>query len=471
MNILWIEDFGAELDAGEKTAISLFQNLIPVEVFDDHWDGSAPNLIDDPHVISRFFGEHSPIHDIALIHHFGDFLKLANVSMAFDVVAIDINLSRGVPKDVPLPTGYEDAEEFHQRAGLYIYSQLIRTGFPDSQICFLTGERESTFADFDQHCRAAFIPRPAAFGKNAEGYAQFRAWTDEHARSKYLIIRRGIIEGCRQLLEIAKETQKGIRFRDFLDPESFTECSVDEYLAATMFDYLYALPQFLPATPPPQSTQPHFLRLLARALVHEWDEKTTLRRVHGQVQGFAAVLKHARNWMSHTQALNELTPQDVAYLFLLNMRAMFSLPTEVARYEQILLAVFDGAGQLPPERELKSTMAASYSKIRDAYVRHGGQLNPCRSLRGNIELEPYFYILANEAQQRNAIDVDYIRLLYEVLWHRLAQRRSRNRETQHECIDPERYNCDARPKTFEFSDGDTDFLRALMRTIYSRSFH
>jgi len=460
MNILWIEDFGANLNARQITAINLFKNLIPDRVFDEHWDRDAPDLFRDPNYLSQFFQVHSLVHNVTLLRHYGEFAELEHVVTDYDAIAIDINLSRNVPKDVPVPAGYADGDAFHKQAGIYIFNQLVRSGFPDSQICFLTGEKGSTFSEFEEHCRKAFIPRPTAFNKDDAGYAEFRAWLDTHRQSNYTTLRRGVIEGCKFLKQlIADETR--IQFGEFLDAGTISKSSID--------DYLSLLSICLPVKQPSDMHLALSLRLQARAIAHVWENKARPGNIgHDQLRGRSTVMKLARNWMAHSDALNAIEPADVAFLFLVNMRAMFRMEPPANRFERILLSVLSDGDSLPGKQELHRKLEESYRGLVAFYR----QLDP----PPNPDLEKpwrlwYFNNLANEAhlietkrvdaQEASSYGLRYMALLYQVLWQQLAQRPP---------IDPEQYNCDPRPKTFRVSESESDSLMLLMSAIYLRSF-
>jgi hypothetical protein len=84
-----------------------------------------------------------------------------------------------------------------------------------------------------------------------------------------------------------------------------------------------------------------------RTLVHEWEENVEakwLKEKHGNdlskirdIYTFAWLMKMTRNWVSHANLLEPLNPQFIAFLFLVNMRAMFKLPKTIQPYEDILL--------------------------------------------------------------------------------------------------------------------------------------
>jgi hypothetical protein len=61
-----------------------------------------------------------------------------------------------------------------------------------------------------------------------------------------------------------------------------------------------------------------------------------LSKIH-DLYTFAWLMKMTRNWVSHANLLEPLDPQIIAFLFLINMRAMFKLPKAIQPYERILL--------------------------------------------------------------------------------------------------------------------------------------
>jgi hypothetical protein len=81
--------------------------------------------------------------------------------------------------------------------------------------------------------------------------------------------------------------------------------------------------------------------------VHEWEgniEANSLKQKHGNdltnirdIYTFAWLMKTARNWVSHAKLLEPLNPQFIAFLFLVNMRAMFKIPKAIQPYERVLL--------------------------------------------------------------------------------------------------------------------------------------
>jgi hypothetical protein len=444
MNVLWIEDFGGHLQPDSPTLIDFFGGLIPQTIFDNQW-GQETNFLEDPGKLKEFFERHSEIHTLTLLRHYGDFLKLSgsgNLVGDYDLVAIDINLSRGVPKDVPLPDGYSNSEDFHKKAGFYIYNQLIRLGFPDDHICFLTGEKDSTFENFVKHCQNALMPLPKAFGKDGAGKGDFRGWLEDRRKSDYATLRRGVIEGCKMLRAQIGQEPGNIQFNKFIKNESdpVSPDSMDDYLSSLML----VLPPQCPST---KEDLTHKLRLIVRAIAHVWDNNTNPRSgVENYLVSYGLVMKETRNYLAHSQALNHLAPQDAAFLFLVGMRAMFALQVSV-RYEAILLSIFEQT-QLPDSNRIKAALQNSHRLLLDAFTNGGGE-----------KASRYFHELAKKADELHIPDIDYVVLLYQILWHRLAQKGT--------TYDAAGYKCDIRPDTFGKENG---FLNKLMKSIYIRSF-
>lgn len=454
MNVLWVEDFGGGLRAESSTLVNMFRGLLAEQVFDDEWNPEA-DLIGNPQCLTDFFLQHSPTHRVTLLRHFGDFQRLPGViSLQFDAVALDINLSRGVPVDVTLPAGFRDEKAFHAKAGFYIYNQLLCSGFPAESICFLTGEKESTFGEFADHCQKALIPLPAAFGKDDAGLESFRSWLKERQNSPYIQLRRGVIEGCQLLRRLITERPDVIQFQLFLKNSKVT--------VKTMDDYLVTLESFLPPRPPEGAALTHLLRLFIRALAHEWETDANPQlitgrgkdRLHYVLRAYAWVMKAARNWLAHGENLDQPSVKLVAYLFLVNHRAMYALPAEAQNHERLLLTLFGSPGAAMTRNARQEALERTYSALVTTWRRTGHELMS----------PPYFNSLANDLETAGISGPHYRQLLLQILWHQLAQRPPRNNTAS------TAYECDCREQNFRLGDDPNDFLNELLRHIQTVSF-
>jgi len=333
MNILWIEDFGGGLDRGKATLNLMFQDLISF----DNWDEDELSLLSKPSDLEKFFKDNSALHCVFLCRHYFDYFEFkANNKLAksIDVVIIDIRLDNNTDFDQPIPNGSNDPQEkakFHINAGFYIFNDLVHLGIPADKMCFMTGEMNS-FAGFSEKCADIYIPKVIGFEKSPAEYEKLRKWIKEQ-ESDYTILRRGIINGCQYLLNLPEDK---LRFEDFIkEPEKQT--SIED-----LRDYLDVLVNFLPLREPEATAS--LYKLFIRTLAHEWEaaEPNALDKQNKQSElyAFAWIMKMTRNWLAHSKIFEQLNAQDVAYLFIVNMRAMFDLGDQLLAYENHLLSLF-----------------------------------------------------------------------------------------------------------------------------------
>ena len=171
-----------------------------------------------------------------------------------------------------------------------------------------------------------------------EGKSSFKAWLEKHEKNDYLMLRRGIIECCNFLKNHIKD-DNNIQLRSFVKGSKINNPAI-EILMPDIENYLDTVAQFLPARPPEAINDEY--RLFLRTLVHEWEQNIDPQELPREKYGsdihtFAWLSKQTRNWVSHAKLLEPLNSEIIAFLFLVNMRAMFKLPVEIQSYEQILL--------------------------------------------------------------------------------------------------------------------------------------
>lgn len=343
MNILWIEDFGGGLPTGTGTLNSMFQDLISF----DNWDEDELSLLSKPNDLENFCKENSALHCVFLCRHYFDYVefKVKNeLAKRIDAVIIDIRLDNNVDFDQPIPNGTNDPQEkekFHINAGFYIFNDLVHFGFPAEKMCFMTGEKNS-FSGFKKQCDNIYIPEVVGFEKGDANFGELRQWIKKR-ESDYAILRRGIIEGCDYLKSHIGKDDGNIQFREFVKIED--KQPTIEIPSTDIKNYLVALSQFLAIKEP--NDQNIQYRLFLRTLVHEWEKNidpNSLKEKHGKdlskihdIYTFAWLMKMTRNWVSHANLLEPLNSQIIAFLVLINMRAMFKLPKAIQPYERILL--------------------------------------------------------------------------------------------------------------------------------------
>jgi CheY-like chemotaxis protein len=214
------------------------------------------------------------------------------------------------------------------------------------------GNYQNTYNRFCEAYRRCRIEPPKAINKSLnESQQHLNHWLENNEKNDYLVLRRGIIEGCNFLKSHIEIDDNNIQFRDFIKTKN-NQLAID-IPSRDIKNYLDSLSQFLAIKQP--NDQNIQYRLFLRTIVHEWEENieaTSLKEKYPQffskkqpnyfakmndIYTFAWLIKMTRNWTSHASLLEPLNPQIIAFLFLVNMRAMFRLPKVIQPYERVLL--------------------------------------------------------------------------------------------------------------------------------------
>lgn len=280
MNILWIEDFGGGLPPSTDTLESMFKNLLS---FVDDWDEDELNLIKRPTDLNKFCEQQKSVHSIHLCRNYFDYIAFKaahSITHGIDTIITDIRLDNPTAQfNSPIPEAYlSDKSKFHENGGFYIFNDLIHLGVPAERICFMTGEKNS-FKGFEEKCTEIYMPKVTAFEKSDADYEKLRDWLTAQ-QSSYAILRRGIIDGCNQLATLTTDSE--------------------------LQEYFSGLKRYLPLREPKPAEKDSEYLHLARAIVHDWDEKghnipnckdDPIRCSLGWL------LRTARNWLAHDTLL------------------------------------------------------------------------------------------------------------------------------------------------------------------------
>lgn len=445
---LWVEDFE---NNPKVTASNVFSGVLDERLF-----------ADDRRVIKKEFKQHGVFVEL----NFQDGLSFIRTHLdKIDYIILDIDLpAYGVDgmddhvlqllKDFE---GYQIDEdeqknevarksacnELKQIAGFYLYTQLVvELGFPKQHILFCSNHGDNTKTIQDAF-KTAKIALPKIYLKSD---SDVQVWVKERHENAYSRLRRGIIEGCRYLLD------KPLRFdRYSADKEKTVVLDVENYLAL--------LSGFFSLNEPEKLSTAY--KLFVRTLAHEWDEVVKPRKLDkDQVSlAFSWIMKMTRNWSAHTSVFEQLSEQDVAFLFMVNMRAMFDLGTELASYERYLLKLFEQSLELEVFKEkcgkdYKSRqipLTQSYAAMLDKYGTNFEAIN--------------FHDLLNELQKKQTQNNQFlIKGLYQVFWFLTSFGRV--------YIDPYKVQ-DQKYLNYQFNYFDyksQEYLIEIGRHIYHRSF-
>jgi hypothetical protein len=413
MKILWIEDFGDRFSRSEFIE-EMFGELFKDIDLSDHYHEEDTDTAGQ---LSRLFAEHT-LHEIQVCKSYLDWKSVdAEHRGDFDIALIDINLeSSPTPNDMR-PPGI-DNPNFDKQAGFYIYHQLIKRGFPDDNIAFFTAQGQS-LKEFAKYCGDIFLDRPAhCFQKNPTQFKQLRRWLAERTVQQSLILRRGVIEGCR-FMRAKIDAMGEADLRSLLIfyktiPGRLNDGA--EALRRDSLEYLTRLERFFFVHRNYDDAE--FRRSFTLELAAKWEESygVFIRAkeapqfeswLENQFYRAAQVqMKTLRNWSSHRQLSSNLTPKELAYFFMLAMRALVETNlSEVHRYEEILSTLFTQMSDLELKREMNSgfefRLEHSYEQLKALHtevLRHVDESSRQKMRASNYDrrMENYFLTMVRE---------------------------------------------------------------------------
>ena len=432
MRILWIEDFG-----GKATVDGLIGGLtgwLNDESIDVLADEVNNILRSDPHDFEgwrRFYQTSSSFtslgHEVDFCMHFLEVERMLDSNKTcdnYDVVLIDIDLSENDFFTV-MPDSVEPT-----LAGFWIYNRLVHAGFPPERLAFFTGNDDKA-GEFVIACSEFYIhPKPTSFSKirpdENKGVTLSNWLTSlEQAADRYIMLRRGVLDGCRYLENFlidpsVTDVSDIIQFNRYIAGESESRM-----LAEEAREYLFAVSSTLPVKHPTAGQQPSVVRLFLRTLAHEWEDKAhpgNLRQRDPLLSALGWTMKNTRNWLSHSRFLEHAGTNDLAFLFLVNMRAMFALKDELETYELQLLRLFGTNTSPLQDDQITASLILSYVAVKNILVEK--IRNHEKSQNGKrIEDETHYNQVVNALirAEIQLTDFDFLKSLYKIFWHGLAR--------------------------------------------------
>jgi hypothetical protein len=331
---------------------------------------------------------------------------------------------------------------------------MIKRGFPDDNIAFFTAEGQS-LKEFSLFCGDIFLDKPAhCFQKNQANFKQLRRWLAEKTSQQSLVLRRGVIEGCRFVKgKIAAIESSSLENRLIFYKTLAGNTTGDaEALRRDSIDYLSRLERYFRAYRSYDNRD--LTNLFIRELAAKWEESRGFFIRSKTAPQFGARLeeqfhrtvqfqmKMLRNWSSHHLLSPHPGAKETAYFFILAMRALIATElNEVFRYEEILSTLFEQISELELKRRMNSDfelrLEESYEKLKalhaeisrhvdDSSRERMGQLNHDR------RMENYFLAIFRETGEAakwlkndsrlyclSRIRQCSIDLFYQSFWHGL----------------------------------------------------
>jgi hypothetical protein len=478
---LWIEDFG-NVEVDTATA-SVFGGIV-----------GAQELPTTKYKLRKFIENYGVLLKLDFLEAL-EFIRNPEQLFRVDYIILDVWL----PVDTTKNTTAKTREYLHtllQRynadeqtaraqlekiAGYQLYVELVmEIGFPKEHILFCSNHAEE-LSFISKAFGEAKLKLPEILTKlREEDIAKVQTWVKERRKNPYYLLRRGIIEGCHYILSQleSRPATEVIKFDQFIEQEN----------ASDMQAYLKILQNFL-SIRQPEDKQTQY-KLFVRTLVHEWDSAVhpdnlprcnenddkdcwQARRLNTT---FGWILKNARNWITHSTFLDDLSEPEVAFLFIIAMRAMFKLAPTTEKYERMLFSLFnaenpdsmaDKIGE--PKNYLSPVrifLAETYSDLKNkifAENEKGAKVNDAF----------YFNEMLNNLQN-GKVSHDYKRGLFQMFWHGLSPvRLHKNPKDEKVSFVPPKTNMVRTNYSFHYHDYGAQkkgFLFDLACHIYKISF-
>lgn len=406
-HFLWIEDFDGRDPVA--TAKTVWGNLLNYDTISDKY--GMKDMIEKQGI----FLELTFIRAMQFIR---DPEKLAQID--YILLDIDLPIEQGQLADLDdILKRYENSrEKLQELAGYEIYLELvINHGFPKNRIIFCSNHG-NRLKSIETAFLQARIPLDYPIYDKSGRTQNIQHWIKQRCepQTDYEILRKGIFMGCQQVLDDISTQPDNIQFCEFIKNPNSNDIQLE------IQDYLKTLQSLLPI----RKSETKKFKLFIRTLTHEWDEKANVDKIkNNKVKyTFGQIMKCVRNWTTHTKELDNLSEKQLAFLFMIAMRAMFKLPATVQNYEKLLLKLYGDTQSLPAPESIKGFLHQSYKNV---LIHYNSLLQQNRKLAKpaeSISLDKINFIALVRTMQlhdkTNSQSLDYKIILYQMFWHGLS---------------------------------------------------
>jgi hypothetical protein len=453
---LWVEDFE---NSPEVTATNVFGELFDSELFSNNKRELKRNFKDHGVLVELNLQDGLDVISSELDK------KIDYIILDIDLPAYDGDLNQEVLGLLSEFEGYQtlddEAEDEALRkqachslksiAGFYLYTKLVvELGFPKQHILFCSNHGENT-ETIQNAFKAAKIKLPKIYQKSD---VEVKNWVKDRYQNPYSRLRRGIIEGCKLAKKMANDD---LYFNNY----TFKQ---DNVQINDIISYFEVLEGFLPLREPDDKKSVY--KLFIRTLSHEWEAAKKIKSSTDKLDaGLAWIMRNTRHWITHNSSLFEAVDEQlVAFLFMINMRTMFSFADySQHNYEKILLKLFENESLSETDfsaLNYRDSVGDAYLDLR-TLIRDENQQSDNK--KQSIEEVFYFNEMANNVQLSNRqLRNDkklFIKLLYQMFWLM----------TCNPYVD-KKNNRSLEIKFWNFNYSDKPYMLELARNIYHRSF-
>ncbi|MDM8566284.1 hypothetical protein QUF74_11625 [Candidatus Halobeggiatoa sp. HSG11] len=475
---LWVEDFQSN---GEKI-VPTFTNAVFGEILDKEPEDTKEKL-------RKTLKNYNVLLECTFLDAL-EFIRDPNNLFQVDYIILDIDLTLKedidennlLPKILELYKNEKDPKAALKAiAGYQLYIELVMgLDFPKEHILFCSNHINHLNSLKDAFEKAKIQLPPTSNDKLALSKSDpsdieaLQGWVREHRNNPYSVLRRGIIEGCQYI----KDNLSGeILFSLFCDKKKRQNVTVQN-----MRDYLETLQNFLPIRKPSDIKVKQLYKLLVRTISHEWEDDfnpnnlkssdITDKNILKRQKMFGSIIKCTRNWTAHTKIFDDLCERDVAFLFIVAMRAMFKLSDKTERYESLLLNLFTdklSKQEILPKNH-SDILLQSHLQLLKTSAKVLKKKNKLLQPANQNQLD-FSSILKNTQyfDKNNEEQFDYLTGLFQMFWHDLSPIEVKSftptLQDQQKILLEYEYDF----VLYDFDDTDS-FLFELARNIYKRSF-
>jgi len=335
MNILWVED---------KSDETLFNEGVNILEQDPDADYILSELTDLKCQVVR------PINWNAAIK------AIEDAKIEYDLFILDLNLEHYFDEsgDSDLQSvlsdyHYDTESQFKKIAGFHVFIKLITTGVSQNRIAFRTGNMD-LLGPLVEGFKKSHLSIPATFDKGSQK-VELKSWlknkfNNDGIDTNYTILRRGILEGIKFWKEEVEEFVKANGEEKFKTEFCLFNNGFRDTKKSSIYiiSYLRKLSQLLPQNVNSE-LKPEIFGLFIKELSSEWEDIFNINNPYFETKNEIVnicnrIMKILRNFTSHMLIGDQLNEQDVAYLFILGMRAILKSSLNKIRYEEMLEKLF-----------------------------------------------------------------------------------------------------------------------------------
>jgi len=229
----------------------------------------------------------------------------------------------------------------------------------------------------------------------------------------------------------------------------------------------------LPLKEPSQDDKEGLYKSLVYTFANKWDDPAkpkSIIRDNNVTFAFAQIMKMTRNWMVHSKIFNNLSEQEVAYLFISNMRAMFELKSIPQEYENQLFSIFNKIKI--EDDEMIDIIGNKAWNRKIPFVRDYAVL--LNTYGKSFEAKKYHSIINDLQNNDNPAAYNYINGIYQTFWFLtspghifIPRSQGRIDSNRIEVLDSLKYQF----RYYDYGKSDTSsFIFNFSKNIYKLSF-